>query len=180
MDAPKLKIRFLVDHDVFDEEEKSFVKGEVVNMVDSSAMHYVSRKLAEVVPNSTKVHKPERQIEIPVEQSPDLDEKVLSFREKVAAWLASFGSDTKIEDAESGLAALLPEATEKANLILDKATEDANAIVAQTNEETKAILDQTDTDAKSMMDMANEQAKAIVARANEEAKEIVAKAKGKK
>lgn len=51
----KLKIRFLKHFEQFDEELLVFEKDQEVPMVDSSAMHYVSRGAAEIVEDSKPV-----------------------------------------------------------------------------------------------------------------------------
>jgi len=60
----KLKIRFLKDHQQFDEKMLEFAEGEVCSMNEASAMHYVNRQVAELVGAKTKVGKPEKQIKM--------------------------------------------------------------------------------------------------------------------
>lgn len=53
----KLKIRFLKDHQQFDKKLFEFAEGEVCSMNEASAMHYVNRKVAEIVDEKAKTGK---------------------------------------------------------------------------------------------------------------------------
>ncbi len=199
----KLKIRFLKDHDVFDEELRSFVKDEVVSLEEPSANHFVNRKLAEIVPPSTKLFKPERQIEMPIEVS----QEALEFAGELRVLSDSIVSgDTKPEEVLSVFAESVPDAdpdkmslgqrlshsvragldkitgnstdkaTEDAKVITDKATDDAKVITDKATEDGKAITDKAIEDAKLIADKVTEDAKAIMDKATEDAKVITDKA----
>ena len=148
----KVKIKFLKDHDFFDEEPKSFNKGEVISLEETSANHYIKRGLAKLVSAGTDLCKPKRQIELPVEKEAQLDEKVVGLREKVSNWINGLLPDTKPEDAEKALAEILPKAEEDAAKVIQNANVDSQGIIEKAEGSAKGILQQANEEAKKIKD----------------------------
>lgn len=59
MAAKKVKVRFLVDRTVQDEEAQFFAAGETYDLTEDSAEHWLKRGVAELVSNSTAKPKKE-------------------------------------------------------------------------------------------------------------------------